>query len=74
LTGWRRLGGGGEGRGKELMRRGRKSMWKREQWIVAQEKEESEGDENRDEEIVMVKLIVYKEKMKTGIKMDLKNP
>jgi hypothetical protein len=68
------LGGGGEGRGKELMRRGRKSMWKREQWIVAQEKEESEGDENRDEEIVMVKLIVYKEKMKTGIKMELKNP
>jgi hypothetical protein len=29
----------GEGMGREWMRRGRKSSWEGEQWIVAQEKE-----------------------------------
>jgi hypothetical protein len=39
VTGWGRTGGGGEGRGREWMRRGRKSSWEGEQWIIAQEKE-----------------------------------
>jgi hypothetical protein len=33
------LGGEGEEKGREWMRRGRKSIWEGEQWIVAQEKE-----------------------------------
>jgi hypothetical protein len=43
------------------MRRGRKSSWVGEQWILAQEKRESVGGEIRDEKILMVKLIVQKE-------------
>jgi hypothetical protein len=39
VTGWGRLGGEGEGMGREWMRRGRKSNWEGEQWIVVQEKE-----------------------------------
>jgi hypothetical protein len=39
VTGWGRIGGGGEDRRKEWMRKGRKSSWEGEQWIVAQEKE-----------------------------------
>jgi hypothetical protein len=33
------MGGEGEDKEKEWMRRGRKSSWKGEQWIVVQEKE-----------------------------------
>jgi hypothetical protein len=33
------MGVGGEGRGREWVRRGRKSSWEGEKWIVAQEKE-----------------------------------
>jgi hypothetical protein len=39
VTGWGKIGGGGKERGTEWMRRGRKSSWEGEQWIVAQEKE-----------------------------------
>jgi hypothetical protein len=39
MTGWERMEGEGEGRRREWMRRGRKSSWEREQWILAQEKE-----------------------------------
>jgi hypothetical protein len=34
------MGRGGEGRGREWMRQGRKSSWEGEQWILSQEKEE----------------------------------
>jgi hypothetical protein len=33
------MGGEGEGREREWMRRDRKSTWEGEQWIVAQEKD-----------------------------------
>jgi hypothetical protein len=33
------MGGEGEGKGKEWVRRDRKNSYKGEQWIVAQEKE-----------------------------------
>jgi hypothetical protein len=33
-----RVGEGGESQGTELMRKGRKSSWEGQQWIVAQEK------------------------------------
>jgi hypothetical protein len=33
------MGGEGEGRGKKWMRRGRKSSWAGELWILAQKKE-----------------------------------
>jgi hypothetical protein len=46
--------------GREWISMGRRSSWEGEQWIVAQEKE-SEVDKNRDEKIVIVKLIVQKE-------------
>jgi hypothetical protein len=39
VTGWGRMGGEGEGRGREWVRRGRTSCWGGEQWILAQEKE-----------------------------------
>jgi hypothetical protein len=39
MTGWRRMGGKGEGRGRKWMRRGRKNSWEGDQWILAQEKE-----------------------------------
>jgi hypothetical protein len=39
VTGWGRIGRGGEGMGIECTRRGRKSSLEGEQWIVAQEKE-----------------------------------
>jgi hypothetical protein len=35
---------------------------------------ESEGGKNKDEMIVMVKLIVQKEKKKIGIKIKINNP
>jgi hypothetical protein len=34
-----RMGQEGEGRGREWVRRGRTSCWRRKQWILAQEKE-----------------------------------
>jgi hypothetical protein len=40
------------------MRRGRKSKWEGEQWIVAQNKEKSEESKSKDKRIVMVKLII----------------
>jgi hypothetical protein len=40
VTGSGRKRVGGEDRGSEWMRRGRKSSWEGEKWIVAQEKEE----------------------------------
>jgi hypothetical protein len=46
------------------MRRGRKSCWEEEQWIVAQEKGGNEGGENKVKKIVMVKLIQNKRKSK----------
>jgi hypothetical protein len=39
VTSWGRVGGAGISRGRARMRRGRRSSWEREQWIVAQEKE-----------------------------------
>jgi hypothetical protein len=39
VTGLGRIGGEGEGRGREWIRRGRISCWEGEQWILAQEKE-----------------------------------
>jgi hypothetical protein len=39
VTDWGRGGGGGENRGKEWIRVGRKSSWEEEQWIVTQKKE-----------------------------------
>jgi hypothetical protein len=39
VTGWKRKGGEGDGRGREWMRRGRKSSWEVEQWILVQKKE-----------------------------------
>jgi hypothetical protein len=35
VTGWGRIGGGGKGRGREWMRRGRKNSQEGEQWIAA---------------------------------------
>jgi hypothetical protein len=34
------------------------SFWEGEQWILPQEKRESEGGESRDEKMMMIKLIV----------------
>jgi hypothetical protein len=39
VTIWGRIGGRGEGRGRDWMRRGRKSSWEGERWTVTQEKE-----------------------------------
>jgi hypothetical protein len=39
VTGWEKIGRGGEIRGRECMKRGRKSSLEGEKWIVAQEKE-----------------------------------
>jgi hypothetical protein len=39
MTGWGRMGGKGVGRGREWMRKSRKSCWEEEQWILSQEKE-----------------------------------
>jgi hypothetical protein len=36
MEGWGKMGGRGEGRGTEWMRRGRKSSWEGEQWIISQ--------------------------------------
>jgi hypothetical protein len=52
------MGGDGEGRGRDWLRRGRMSFWEGEQWILPQEKRESEGGESRDEKMMMIKLIV----------------
>jgi hypothetical protein len=52
--------------GREWMRRGRKSSWEGEQWIVLQERGRNEGGKNRDKKIVMIKLIIknrYSEKI-----------
>jgi hypothetical protein len=38
LTCWGRVRGGVEDSGREWIRKGRKSSWEGEQWIVAQEK------------------------------------
>jgi hypothetical protein len=38
------------------MRGGRRSCWRGEQWVLAQEKNESEVGESRDERMMMVKL------------------
>jgi hypothetical protein len=46
------------------MRRGRKSSWEGEQWNVAQEKGRSEGVKNRHKKIVMVKIMIQKNKKK----------
>jgi hypothetical protein len=40
------------------MRRGSKSSWKGEHWIVVQDKEESEERKSRDKRIVMMTLII----------------
>jgi hypothetical protein len=55
------MGGEGEGRGKQWMRRGRKSSWEGGKYILAQEKEGEQKGESRNEKTVMVKLIVQKE-------------
>jgi hypothetical protein len=39
------------------MRRGRKSSWEGEQWVVQRRRESEEG-ENRERRIVMMKLII----------------
>jgi hypothetical protein len=39
VTGWSRIGGEGEGRRREWVRRGRMSCWEGDQWTLAQEKE-----------------------------------
>jgi hypothetical protein len=39
VTGWKRIGRGGEDKGRKCMSRGRKSTWEREPWIVLCEKE-----------------------------------
>jgi hypothetical protein len=39
VIGLGRMGREGEGRGRQWVRRGRKSCWEGEQWILAQEKE-----------------------------------
>jgi hypothetical protein len=58
VTSWGRIGGRGEDRGIEWMRRGRKSRWGRTMdWIIGKE---SEGGKSRDKKIVMVKLIIQK--------------
>jgi hypothetical protein len=44
----RRIGGRGEYRAIEWIRRGRKSSWEGEQWIIEQDKRESEGAKKRE--------------------------
>jgi hypothetical protein len=41
---------------------GRKISWEGDQWIVAQERGESEEGKNRDKKIVMVKLTTQEKK------------
>jgi hypothetical protein len=65
VSGWGRKGEGKD-RGIEWVRRGRIGCWEGEQWIIAQEKEGSERGENRDEKMMMVKLI--------GIEIKIENP
>jgi hypothetical protein len=55
MTGWGRMGGGGEGRGREWMR---EWIGKENNGLLLRRRRESEGGENRDEKIVMAKLIV----------------
>jgi hypothetical protein len=55
VTGWERIGGGVEDKGREWMREDRKSSWEGEQWIVAQEKKRKCRGKNRDKKIVLVK-------------------
>jgi hypothetical protein len=40
------------------VRKGRKSSWEREQWIVAQEKEGKLWSKKRDKKIFLVKLMI----------------
>jgi hypothetical protein len=51
------MGGRGEDRGRKWMRWSRKNSWEGEHWFVPQEKE----GKNRDEKIVMIKLIIQEE-------------
>jgi hypothetical protein len=68
------MGREGVGKGREWMRRGRKSSQEREQWICSTgEGGRMKVGESSDEKIVMVKLIVQKEKKK-GIKIKIKTP
>jgi hypothetical protein len=40
------------------VRRGRKSSWEGEQWIVDRRRREGEEDENKDKRIVTMELII----------------
>jgi hypothetical protein len=57
MTGSERMGGEGEGRGIEWVRRGRTSCWEESNGFSHRRRRESEGNESRDEKIMMVKLI-----------------
>jgi hypothetical protein len=49
------------------MRRGKKSIWEGYQWIIAQEKGGKVKEaKTRDKKIVMVKLMIQKEKKRLG--------
>jgi hypothetical protein len=60
VIGWGRIGG--KQRQKEWIIMGRKISWEGDQWIVAQERGESEEGKNRDKKIVMVKLTTQEKK------------
>jgi hypothetical protein len=64
VTCWEKIRGGSEDREREWMRKGRKSNWEKEQWIIVQEKRKSEEGKNRDKKIMMVKLIIQKKRKK----------
>jgi hypothetical protein len=48
------------GQGQKVNEKGRKSSWEGKQLTVLQEKWESEGGRNRNNKLVMVKLIIQK--------------
>jgi hypothetical protein len=64
VTGWERMEGSGEGSRREWMRWGRRSSCEKEKsnQLLHRRRRESEGGENRYMKILMVKLIVQKEK------------
>jgi hypothetical protein len=62
VTGWGGVGGRGKDRGREWIRRGRKSTLEGEQWIVAQEKGGNEGLKTKEKKIVMVKLVIQRKR------------
>jgi hypothetical protein len=66
VIGWGRIGG--KQRQKEWIIMGRKISWEGDQWIVAQERGESEEGKNRDKKIVMVKLTTQEKKTGTATK------